>query len=264
MEQLLASAEVRKRDFLVAQERKYKKERETEGEEFAEKEKFVTNAYKRQQEELRKAEEEERLREGMDIPNYGLTIESMRKKNTGMASFYRNLLEEEEMKHDLAVEAATKAAKEGKLSTSVEPIETPREKKLADEAREINAKLGKEAVIINDDGEVVDKRQLLRAGLNVRPKPKEAAEPVAKSTYQTEYEARKAAQRNQQKEREARQRQQRQLEEQYEARKKRALDEDAEKEEELKLRAKSKKTTEEVMGARERYLARKKAMAQGS
>jgi coiled-coil domain-containing protein 55 len=64
MDQLLASAEVRKRDFLIAQEKKFKKEREAEGEEFAGKEKFVTNAYKRQQEELRKAEEEERLREG--------------------------------------------------------------------------------------------------------------------------------------------------------------------------------------------------------
>ena len=64
MDKLLASAEVRKRDYLISQERKYKKEREEEGEEFAEKEKFVTGAYKRQQEEMRKAEEEERLREG--------------------------------------------------------------------------------------------------------------------------------------------------------------------------------------------------------
>lgn len=64
MDKLLASAEIRKRDYLVSQERKYKKEREEEGEEFAGKEKFVTNAYKQQQEEIRKAEEEERLKEG--------------------------------------------------------------------------------------------------------------------------------------------------------------------------------------------------------
>jgi coiled-coil domain-containing protein 55 len=63
MDNLLASAEVRKRDYLIAQEKNYKKERETEGEEFAGKEKFVTSAYKKQQEEMRKAEEEERLRE---------------------------------------------------------------------------------------------------------------------------------------------------------------------------------------------------------
>jgi len=68
MDKLLASAEVRKRDYLIAQEKKYKKEREEEGEEFSGKEKFVTNAYKRQQEELRKAEEEERQREGIQTP----------------------------------------------------------------------------------------------------------------------------------------------------------------------------------------------------
>ena len=64
MDKLLASAETRKRDYLLAQEKKYKKEREEEGDEFKGKEKFVTNAYKRQQEEIRKAEEEERLKEG--------------------------------------------------------------------------------------------------------------------------------------------------------------------------------------------------------
>lgn len=64
MNKILAATEQRKRDFLIAQEKKYKKEREQEGEEFADKEKFVTSSYKRQQEELRKAEEEERLREG--------------------------------------------------------------------------------------------------------------------------------------------------------------------------------------------------------
>jgi coiled-coil domain-containing protein 55 len=72
MDKLLASAEVRKRDYLIAQEKKYKKEREQEGEEFAGKEKFVTNAYKRQQEEIRKAEEEERQREG--TPNIFRTL----------------------------------------------------------------------------------------------------------------------------------------------------------------------------------------------
>ena len=64
MDKLLHSAEVRKRDFLIAQERKYQKERMTEGDEFAGKEKFVTNAYKNLQAELQKAEEAERQKEG--------------------------------------------------------------------------------------------------------------------------------------------------------------------------------------------------------
>jgi len=65
MENLLASAEVRKRDQLRAKEKMLQKEREEEGEEFKDKEKFVTEAYKKQQEELKKLEEEERAREGM-------------------------------------------------------------------------------------------------------------------------------------------------------------------------------------------------------
>jgi coiled-coil domain-containing protein 55 len=173
------------------------------------------------------------------------------------------MLEEEETKHDDAVKAARKAGLEGRIKApeTVE-VETPREKKLADEAREINTKLGTEAVLINDEGEVVDKRQLLKSGLNVRPKAKPDAKAI-RSEYQDEYEARRAAQRDQGKEREARKRQQRVIEEQYELSKKRVAEEEEEKEEELKLRAKSKKTTDDVLGARERYLARKKAAAQG-
>lgn len=41
------------------------RERELEGDEFADKESFVTQAYKDQMAEVRKAEEEERQREGM-------------------------------------------------------------------------------------------------------------------------------------------------------------------------------------------------------
>ena len=181
-----------------------------------------------------------------------------------MASFYRNMLEEEEMKHDAAVEAASRAAinKERKSPESME-VEITREKKLAEEAKILNAKLGTEAVLINDDGEVVDKRQLLKGGLNILPKQKPTQQ-VSKSDYQAEYEARRAAGRDKIKEREARQRQQRVIEEQYAMTKKRAADAEAEMEEELRLRAKSKKTSAEVMGARERYLARKQAAAQGS
>ena len=40
------------------------RERELEGDEFKDKESFVTQAYKDQMEELRRAEEEERKREG--------------------------------------------------------------------------------------------------------------------------------------------------------------------------------------------------------
>ena len=64
MESLLQAAEVRKRDQLRAREKMLMREREAEGEEFKDKEKFVTEAYKAQQEEVRRLEEEERVREG--------------------------------------------------------------------------------------------------------------------------------------------------------------------------------------------------------
>jgi coiled-coil domain-containing protein 55 len=262
MDNLLASAEVRKRDYLIAQEKKYQKERAEEGDEFAGKEKFVTSGYKKQQEEMRKAEDEERLREGMELRCEGLTEENARKKSQGMASFYRTMLEEEESKHDAAVEAASKAPLDKRKESEPSGSSTSREKKLADEARRINAQLGSDAVIINDEGEVVDKRQLLKGGLNVRPK-RTAEKEAARSDYQAEYEARKASQRDKVSERETRQRQQRAIEDQYAMTKKRAADAELEREEEIKLRAKSKKTGDEVMGARQRYLARKKGVAEG-
>jgi coiled-coil domain-containing protein 55 len=221
-----------------------------------------TNDNRRRSAKQKKKSEREKVPK--PVQNFTDKAENARKKSQGMASFYRNLMEEEEAKHEAAVKAAAQAALK-KDSKSPEPteFETPREKKLADEARQINAKLGTEAIAINDEGEVVDKRQLLRGGLNVRPKPK-TAEQVVRSDYQAEYNARREAQRDSVKERESRQRQQRLVEEQYVMTKKRAAEEEAEREEELKLRAKSKKTSNEVMGARERYLARKKAATQES
>lgn len=79
------------------------REREMEGDEFKDKEAFVTQAYKDQMAELRKAEEEEKKREGMCRLSRSsqlshLDTEEERKKNkgmgTGMAHFYKKLLEE--------------------------------------------------------------------------------------------------------------------------------------------------------------------------
>jgi coiled-coil domain-containing protein 55 len=42
-------------------------EREAEGDEFKDKESFVTQAYRDQMEEVRKAEEEEKKREGVSV-----------------------------------------------------------------------------------------------------------------------------------------------------------------------------------------------------
>lgn len=61
---LLQSAATRRLDYLRAEEKTIQRERDAEGDEFAEKEQFVTQAYKDQMAEVRRAEEEEKKREG--------------------------------------------------------------------------------------------------------------------------------------------------------------------------------------------------------
>lgn len=103
MGNLLAAAEVRKRDQLRAKEKMLAKEREAEGDEFADKEKFVTGAYKRQQEEMRRLEEEEARKE-KDAE------ERKRREGGGMKALYKNLLDRDEQKH----KEILKAVEEGK------------------------------------------------------------------------------------------------------------------------------------------------------
>jgi coiled-coil domain-containing protein 55 len=65
---LLNSAATRKLDYLRAEEKMMHREREQEGDEFKDKEAFVTQAYKDQMAEVRRAEEEEKRREGTQCP----------------------------------------------------------------------------------------------------------------------------------------------------------------------------------------------------
>ena len=68
-------------------------EREAEGDQFKDKESFVTQAYKDQTEEVRKAEEEEKKREGVCVSRSFLVILSellTRVEKKAGACFYRN------------------------------------------------------------------------------------------------------------------------------------------------------------------------------
>ena len=67
IENLLKSAVQRKQDRVRAEDVMTQRERDKEGDEFADKDAFVTPAYLAQQEELRKAEAEEKAREGMCV-----------------------------------------------------------------------------------------------------------------------------------------------------------------------------------------------------
>jgi coiled-coil domain-containing protein 55 len=244
MENLLAAAEVRKRDQLRAREKVVQRERDAEGEEFADKEKFVTGAYKKQQEELRKLEEEEKRKE---------EAEEERKKKMGSQVFFRNLINQQDERYQDAV-----AATEASQNAGPPKIESKeKEKTDHDIAKELNAKGAN--IALTDDGDIADKRQLLSAGLNVIAKPKAAISKQSSDrrtlgTIQTPQN--KAS--NQQATRE---RQSRMIEEQMEQLLKRQADDEADTERQREHAAKTQKTNRDLSSARERYLARKKAAA---
>ena len=163
MGDLLAAAEVRKRDQLRAKEKMLAKERELEGDEFADKEKFVTGAYKRQQEEMRRLEEEEAIKEKE-------AEERKRREGGGMKALYKNILERDEEKHKEVMKAV-----EERRGTEAgdEKRDEKQEKSEAELAKEKGA-------IINEEGQIVDKRQLLSAGLNAGAAPRPKAQPTAR------------------------------------------------------------------------------------
>lgn len=165
MSNLLAAAEVRKRDQLRAKEKMLAKERELEGDEFADKEKFVTGAYKRQQEEMKRLEEEEVQKEKE-------AEERKRREGGGMKALYKNLLERDEVKHKEIMKAVEEGR--GKEDKANGQKEGKKEKSEAELAKEKGA-------IINEEGQVVDKRQLLSAGLNAASAPKPKAPPDPRS-----------------------------------------------------------------------------------
>ena len=81
---LLKQAEIREKENERRIERKVQKEREAEGDEFADKEKFVTSAYRKKMEEMQKLEEEEKRKEAIE------EILDVRKQKD-MSGFYRHL-----------------------------------------------------------------------------------------------------------------------------------------------------------------------------
>ncbi|KAF8212200.1 coiled-coil domain-containing protein 55-domain containing protein [Mycena galopus ATCC 62051] len=132
---LLNSAATRRLDYLRAEEKLMHREREAEGDEFADKESFVTQAYKDQMAAVRAAEEEEKKRDEL--------LKKQGGGSSGMAHFYRKLLEDSEQKHEATVAATQK------------PVIGP---KAREEGKEVE---------LNDDNQIVDKRDLLVAGLNL-------------------------------------------------------------------------------------------------
>jgi hypothetical protein len=249
MASVLSAAAVRERDRLIAEEKRLAREREAEGDEYKDKEKFVTDAYRKQQEEMKRLEEEEKVKE-----------EEERKKNKGrgMAGFFKEMLERDEQVHEEMVKAVEEAGKQ-KDRGEQEPIEEKTaEQTDKDLAKEILGKGGN--ITVNDDGEIVDKRELLKSGLNVSSKKK------AEAVMQKSKLAAGQAERDSKSQgvfaggkQAMRERQTRMLEAQLEESLKRAREEEEEEKKKIELVAKSRKTEADISSAKERYLARKRA-----
>lgn len=248
MSDVTKAAEQRERDRSIAELKKIQREREAEGDEFADKEKFVTEAYKRKQEEDRIAQEEEAKRE-----------EEEKKKNKfgGMTGFHKEMLEREDQRRAEMEKMVAQATTTGGIP-KVEEEKQDEHTAETDKAREINAKGG--SVTVNEDGEVVDKRQLLKGGLNLGAKkkpepPKDQGRSSADSRSRDQSRGQFASGGKQA----MRERQTRMLEEQLEQSLKRAREEEEEERKKVEQDTKSRKTESDISSAKERYLARKRA-----
>lgn len=251
MDSMLAAAKTRERDQLRAKDKMLQKEREAEGEELKDSEQFVTEAYREQQEATRRAEDEERKKEEAEMKN---------REGKGMRGFWQGMMNEEEERHKkLAAGLAGREGGEDAIEYGMGAEE--KEQAATKLAHELNAKGAN--VVINEDGIVADKRQLLTGGLNVTPTPRaaaasSAAAAKAKATSQQKW-APEMSQHQRRDAREAqRDRQTRMMEAQLEASQKRAAEEEAEALQKREMASKSQKTGAEISSAKERFLQRKR------
>jgi len=109
IQNLLIQAEKRKIEYERRNERLIQKEREAEGDEFRDKEAFVTSSYKKKLEEMKKMDEED-MKLSM--------IEDINDKQRDMGSFYRNLYKKELCKeeNDEKIEEIKKTIKKSDAS----------------------------------------------------------------------------------------------------------------------------------------------------
>lgn len=152
MENLIESAKKRKRDLLLARERALLKKNELEGDDATEK--FVTSSYKKHREEVQKAIEDRKEEDEKSITD----------TTTGMKDFYASMLDRQEKIHQAAVEGVQNSKKTGaEIGDAMKGQDTLGSDNLILEAKKKGLKLE-----LNDNNEIVDQRQVLTAGLNIR------------------------------------------------------------------------------------------------
>ncbi|KAJ3149107.1 hypothetical protein HDU86_007050 [Geranomyces michiganensis] len=255
MDALIKASAQRKIDLERAELRKVQREREEEGEEFGDKEKFVTGAYKQQMADLKRVEEEEKRREAMD---------SDVTKGGNLTAFYRDILNQSDPMSVPKPGRGTANDKEEQHEGADERVSLPADNN--DDERVKQAAIKQGLVQVNDSQEVVDKRQLLTGGLNLtsRTVVRQQQEREAREREAREKAEKKAA------EERARAAERKNLREQQARAREMVMRQHAEKEEEKKRKAEAEQeelrrkmarqtTDETVSDARARYLARKQA-----
>ncbi|KAJ9127461.1 hypothetical protein QFC24_000869 [Naganishia onofrii] len=286
----LKSAATRRLDRLRAEEKMMQHERDKEGDEFADKEKFMTTAYKKQLEETKKAEQEEKERE---------ENERKSKKGPGMTAFYATLLNADEEKHAAAMAAASASANQPQgPSLAIRPPTQQQQPQYEPEAEEdpflrreqarqameeaakatttagpiiermeAGVSTSNEHVEINDEGAVVDKRTLLKAGLNIIKKPIAPLPTAASRKIAADAPFKSRAVGEAASHRERMERERRRLAEQMEQENERAertkRQQEEEEEEKARIRSTGGANASEVeakrKAAKEKYEARKRA-----
>ncbi|CAG8552598.1 792_t:CDS:2, partial [Paraglomus occultum] len=248
LKDILLAASRRQREFLRIQERKAQRELEAEGEELRTTERFITSAYQAQLEELKQLEEEEKRLEQMDAQG-----------QRNLTHFYRDLLE----RHSSVKEAAIRASRETPASASSIPVSVESDdtektdRELAEQARAAGKR-----VDLNEDEEIIDKRQLLSAGLNVGTKrplsqlQSNSSKPGGSFFTRTSRETNRTLQARQEEVR-RREKQQQELQRQIREKERKEREEEKTKEEELLKKFAKKNDEKAVSDARARYLARK-------
>ncbi|KAF9970830.1 hypothetical protein BGZ73_006389 [Actinomortierella ambigua] len=292
IESMLRSREQRQQDQQIAQEKKLERERAAEGDLYADKEQFVTPAYKAQKEAARLAEEEEQRRE-----------EEAAKDKDGkrMQGFYRHMLNEQarlrpavgEEGEALAKQLGLKNAQEGLELAAAEAAAEQKDRDLEEKEQVAKARAEGLRVVVNDDGQVVDKRDLLKAGLNVF-KSKDSSSSTSSSSrdrnkdyrdyrdrdrdrdqdrdrdrrgggsYRDSRSGRDRPSSRETPEERQRSRMTEQIERQLMEQEKKNQQEEKERQDSIREALKRKNQDDQVMDAKARYLARKKAAAEAA
>ena len=181
---------------------------------------------------------------------------------TGMAHFYRKMLEESEQQHEETVAATSSKPIIGPQApapnlTISKPVDFTPKSDL--ELARIARGEGKD-VELNDDNQIVDKRDLLSAGLNLAaPNTRRLGLQTSKSKTSDDPANAHRAVGSAASRREINERRAREIERQMDEERERLIEEKERREEESRNRVVAKRNNDEsIQSARERYLARKR------